>query len=114
MKKTSIKNDAGILKNIYTVVVDRKLNRPQDSYVAGLLESGGAKIHEKLSEETAELIDASQGADIQNIIHETADVLFHTIVLLGHHGIAPEAVYTELYKRWGVSGIQEKAARNRQ
>lgn len=109
MKKTSIKND--IFSDLYQLVQERKLNPSGNSYMSLLLTKGLDKIHAKISEETAELIDASHNKTRDDIIHEAADLWFHTLMLLGYWDIPPEAVYDELIRRQGVSGLEEKAGR---
>jgi phosphoribosyl-ATP pyrophosphohydrolase len=110
MKKTCTKND--ILSELYQVVLDRR-QRPADaSYVSALLRSGGANIRAKISEEAAELTDASAAGSRGAVIHEMADLWFHCLVLLGHHEISPGDIFNELLRRRGVSGLAEKESRN--
>lgn len=81
------------------------------SYVAGLLARGGDAILRKVLEEATETLLASKEGDKLQVVRETADLWFHTLVLLAHHGLGPEDVLAELQRREGVSGIAEKAAR---
>ena len=111
MKKQSIKSDARILDKLYSVILERKASLSPDSYVASLFKKGTEKIHAKIAEESGELIEASQQAYREGIIHETADLIFHTMVLLGQWDIAPDEIYSELKRRFGVSGIVEKQQR---
>ncbi len=100
-----------ILQSIYQVIRERKASPSEDSYTASLMAKGIDKILKKVGEEAAELIIAGKGGLREEIIYETADLFFHTLVLLGYHDIAPEEIYNELRRRFGVSGIAEKRAR---
>ena len=111
MKKQSTKSDAAILDRLYEVIRQRKESLSPDSYVASLFIKGTAKMHAKIAEEAGELIDASELGDRAHIVHETADLIFHTMVLLGQWDIQPGEIYSELARRWGVSGIKEKESR---
>jgi phosphoribosyl-ATP pyrophosphohydrolase len=111
MKKQSIKSDAAILDLLYEVIRQRKETPSPDSYVASLFVKGTKKIHAKIVEEAGELVEASELGDRGHIVHETADLIFHTMVLLGQWDIPPEEIYGELARRWGVSGITEKESR---
>ena len=112
MKKQSIKSDASILDKLYSVILERKASLSPDSYVASLFIQGTEKMHVKIAEESGELIEASQKSYREGIIHEAADLIFHTMVLLGHWDIAPDEIYSELNRRFGVSGIVEKQQRS--
>lgn len=83
----------------------------QTSYVAKLLSKGQDSILKKIGEESTELVMASKDGEAERIIAEMADVWFHCLVLLTHHGLRPEAVLEELARRQGQSGLQEKASR---
>ena len=100
-----------ILEAIYQVILERKSASPESSYTAALMAKGGDKILKKIGEEAAELIIAGKGGVRQEIVYETADLIFHAFVLLGFHDISPEEVYDELRRRFGVSGIVEKESR---
>ena len=88
-----------------------------DSYVAQLHAKGLNKILEKLGEECTETIlaakDAQVSAQKDDLIYETADLWFHSMVMLSHLDINHEAVLNELGRRFGLSGIEEKAARKK-
>ena len=90
---------------------DRKLASKESSYVASLYNQGTNKILEKISEESEEVIMAAKKEDKEDIIHEIADLWFHTLVLLRHKNISLEEIETELAKRFGISGFEEKASR---
>ena len=111
MKNQSIKSDAAVLDRLYSVIQGRKAHPLHDSYVASLFVKGTAKMHAKIAEESVELIEASQKATREGIIHETADLIFHTMVLLGQWEIGLDEIYGELERRWVVSGIKEKESR---
>jgi phosphoribosyl-ATP pyrophosphohydrolase len=111
MKKQSTKSDAAIVGRLYSVIQERKAGLSPDSYVASLFMQGKEKMHAKIAEEAGELVEASQQANRHGIIHETADLIFHAMVLLGQWDIRPDEIYAELERRWGVSGISEKESR---
>lgn len=81
------------------------------SYVASLAEKGLDTILKKIGEEATEAVIAAKGDDPEKIIYETADLWFHTMVMLAYKGIAIEQIMAELERRMGVSGLDEKAAR---
>ena len=91
----------GIVQQIFEVIEDRKANPKADSYVSGLFAKGQDQILKKVGEEAAELMVASKNGKTEEIIYEVADLWFHTLVLLGFHGIAPPEVAQELRKRYG-------------
>jgi phosphoribosyl-ATP pyrophosphohydrolase/phosphoribosyl-AMP cyclohydrolase len=90
-----------ILQQIFEVVADRKVNPKADSYVSRLFAKGQDQILKKIGEEAAELVVASKNGKPEEIIYELADLWFHTLVLLGYHGVAPREVARELRKRQG-------------
>ncbi|MDD2308302.1 MAG: phosphoribosyl-ATP diphosphatase [Desulfuromonadaceae bacterium] len=100
-----------ILQSVYQVILDRKANPTDSSYTSSLMRGGIDKILKKVGEEATEVVIAAKGGRPDEIVYETTDLLFHLLVLLGHQGIPPEAVYSELRRRFGTSGIAEKAAR---
>jgi len=99
------------LGQLARVIEQRKNASAEGSYVASLCDKGLDAILKKIGEESAELIIAAKNADAQQIIHESADLWFHTLVLLAAKDLTPEAVLNELERRFGVSGLQEKANR---
>jgi len=101
-----------ILQAVYQVILDRKANPNDSSYTSSLMSGGINKILKKVGEEATEVVIAAKGGIAEEIVYETADLLFHLFVLLGHQNIPPEAVYNELRRRFGTSGIAEKAARS--
>lgn len=105
-------HEADILQAVYQVILDRKAT-PSDnsSYTASLMRGGIDKILKKVGEEATEVVIAAKGGVHDEIVYETTDLVFHLLVLLGHQDIPLEAVYNELRRRFGTSGIAEKAAR---
>lgn len=86
---------------------------PDASYAAKLLANGPDAILKKIGEESTELVMASKDNVSQRIISETADLWFHCVVALVHHGLRPEDVLAELARREGTSGLTEKANRKK-
>ena len=84
---------------------------PETSYVAKLLTKGQDSILKKVGEEATELVMASKDGQKDRVVAETADLWFHCLVLLTHHGLRPEDVLSELDRREGLSGLEEKASR---
>lgn len=103
--------DAEILKRLGEVLAARRRADPASSYVAGLFAKGEDAILKKLAEESAETVLAAKGGDKLHIVRETADLWFHSLVLLAWHGLSPEDVLAELRRREGISGIEEKKSR---
>lgn len=101
-----------ILQKLCAVLDERKQADPDQSYTASLLQDGPDKILKKLGEEATELVIASKSDENDAIIHETADLLFHMLVLLKHHDLSIDDIYSELEKRFGLSGHEEKARRD--
>ena len=99
------------LQQLTDILEKRKTADASESYVASLYESGLEKILDKISEETLELIEAAREEDTEHVIHEVADLWFHCMVLLAEKNLSYENVLTELDKRFGVSGLVEKAQR---
>ena len=101
-----------ILKSLADVVENRMGEDPAHSYVASLAAAGPDAVLKKVAEEAGEIILAAKNRDDTGIIHETADLWFHTMVMLALHGLRPEQVLEELARRFGTSGIEEKAGRH--
>ncbi len=100
-----------VLRSLDAVIAARRDADSGVSYVASLLRRGEDKILEKIGEEAVETILASKSGDARAIVHETADLWFHCLVMLAFHGLGSEDVLGELQRRFGVSGHEEKAAR---
>jgi len=99
------------LQLLFKTILQRKAHPAENSYTSSLLAKGGDKILKKLGEESTELVIAGKGGERSEIIYETADLLYHTLVLLVHHNVSLDDVYGELRRRFGISGIEEKASR---
>nr|VFK68489.1 MAG: phosphoribosyl-ATP pyrophosphatase [Candidatus Kentron sp. UNK]VFK73595.1 MAG: phosphoribosyl-ATP pyrophosphatase [Candidatus Kentron sp. UNK] len=99
------------LYRLARVLKQRKSADPENSYVADLYSRGMNAILKKIGEETAEVIMSAKDGDRRAIVHEIADLWFHTLVLLIHQGLEPDMVIEELEKRFGTSGLVEKANR---
>ena len=100
-----------ILQRLMAVLASRKGADPDSSYVAGLYHKGLDAILKKIGEESAETIIAAKSGDKQQIVHETADLWFHCLVMLAQQNLDARLVLQELERRFGVSGLDEKAAR---
>lgn len=100
-----------ILEQLAEVLEQRKQADPEVSYVARLYRKGLDEILKKLGEEAIETIIAAKGGDPGKLVYETTDLWFHSLVLLAHQGLGPEAVLAELDRRFGLSGLTEKASR---
>jgi phosphoribosyl-ATP pyrophosphohydrolase len=100
-----------IVSRIYAVILDRKANPTPDSYVCKLLAKGEDKILQKVGEEAVEVLLAAKSGRDEALVYELADLAFHALVLMGAKGVPPERVAAELERRFGTSGIEEKAAR---
>lgn len=99
------------LQKLARVLEERKQADPASSYVAGLYHKGLDAILQKVGEEAVETILAAKGDSPQHLVSETADLWFHTLVMLAERGLGPEPVLAELERRFGLSGLEEKAAR---
>jgi phosphoribosyl-ATP pyrophosphohydrolase len=101
-----------ILKKLEQILAQRKNADADDSYVASLYTKGTDEILKKIGEESAEVIIAAKDDEQEKIIYEVADLWFHTLVLLQHKNIEVAKIEAELSKRFGLSGLTEKANRN--
>jgi phosphoribosyl-ATP pyrophosphohydrolase len=102
------------LAELMAVIEDRKANPPEKSYTTRLLAGGVEKIGEKILEEAGEVVEAAAepgDAGRTHTIAEAADLIYHVFVLLGYRDIRLDEVETELARRFGISGLDEKAAR---
>lgn len=104
--------DERILFRVAAAIEARKTALPETSYVAGLLQKGDNAILKKIGEEATETVMAAKDGDKLSIVHEVADLWFHCLVLLSSRGLGPQDVLSEMARREGVSGIDEKASRN--
>jgi phosphoribosyl-ATP pyrophosphohydrolase/phosphoribosyl-AMP cyclohydrolase len=102
-----------ILQAVYNVIQERKQQSPESSYVASLFAKGLDKILGKIGEEATETAVAGKGGNADEVVYEATDLLFHTLVLLGYYDLPPERIYAELRRRFGLSGLEEKARRGK-
>jgi phosphoribosyl-ATP pyrophosphohydrolase len=100
-----------ILEDLYATIAGRKGGDPDTSYTAKLFSRGRGKIAQKVGEEACETIVAALSEGAPQVIGESADLLYHLMVLWAECGVAPKDVFAELARRQGVSGIAEKNAR---
>ena len=100
-----------ILQQLSEVLEQRKAADPDSSYVAKLYAKGLDAILKKIGEEATETVMAAKDGDADKVIYEVADLWFHTLVLLSQQGLSHEAVLNELARRFGMSGLEEKASR---
>lgn len=100
-----------ILQQLAEILEARKGADPESSYVAKLYGKGLDAILKKVGEEATETILAAKDGDKDHLVYETADLWFHTLVMLAQQGLGPDAVLQELARRFGLSGLDEKAAR---
>jgi phosphoribosyl-ATP pyrophosphohydrolase len=102
-----------ILNALDEILEQRKQADPDESYTAKLFNDGLDSILKKVGEEATETVIASKSGDNSDIIHEVADLWFHTLVMLKHHGLDSNDILKELEGRFGLSGLEEKANRNK-
>ncbi|HEY5000071.1 MAG TPA: phosphoribosyl-ATP diphosphatase [Usitatibacter sp.] len=105
--------DRDILERLEASIAARRGADPAVSYVASLNAKGLDHILKKVAEEAVETVIASKGAEREAIVHETADLWFHCLVMLAWHGIPAGEVLAELERREGRSGLEEKASRKK-
>ena len=102
-----------VVARVAEVIARRRRERPEKSYVVSLLDAGLPKINAKIAEESGELTEALNENDAAHTAHEAADLIFHTLVGLEAAGVSVDAVFAELRRRFGISGIDEKASRGK-
>ncbi|MDH5611939.1 MAG: phosphoribosyl-ATP diphosphatase [Gammaproteobacteria bacterium] len=100
-----------ILQQLAEILEQRKSAEADSSYVASLYHKGLDAILKKIGEEATETVMAAKDGDKEKLIYEIADLWFHSMVLLAHEGLKPDDVLQELARRFGVSGLEEKASR---
>ena len=106
-----------IFARLMTVIEDRKQNPPAKSYTTSLFQGGVPNIGGKIREEAEEVIEAADEpgeAGRAHLVYESADLIYHLFVMLGHKEIPLVEVENELARRFGISGIDEKAARSQE
>lgn len=101
-----------LLNQLAEVLESRKGADPDSSYVAKLYSKGLDAILKKIGEEATETVMAAKDGQADKIIYEVADLWFHSMVLLAQQGLRPEQVLAELQRRFGLSGLEEKARRS--
>lgn len=104
---------ADVLDELAAVLESRKSADPGSSYVASLYAGGLPAILAKVEEEAGEVVEAGRSRDDDAVVNEVADLWFHTLVLLAQRGLGPGPVLRELQRRFGRSGLDEKAGRLR-
>jgi phosphoribosyl-ATP pyrophosphohydrolase len=113
-RQTAASHDAGVLDRLWETIMSRRATDPELSHSARLLSRGTAKIAQKFGEEAVEcVIEAVSGQSHAALIAESADVLYHLLVLWVDSEVHPKEVWAELQRREGVSGVAEKASRLR-
>ena len=107
-----------VLSQLMQVILDRQRHPSSGSYTSSLFSEGVNKIGRKISEEAAEVVEAAaegeSEAASQHLVHEAADLVYHLLVMLAHRGKTLADVEAELQRRFGISGLEEKASRQEQ
>jgi phosphoribosyl-ATP pyrophosphohydrolase len=103
--------DGTVLDRLYGVIASRRGGDPATSYTAKLFSQGAAKIAQKLGEEAVEAVIEGVRGDPARLAQESADLLYHLLVLWAETGVAPEQVWQALEARVGRSGLEEKKSR---
>jgi phosphoribosyl-ATP pyrophosphohydrolase len=101
------------LERIAATIEARKGGDPQSSYVARLLAGPEDALLKKIGEEATETVLAAKGGERLHLVRETADLWFHSMIVLAKHGLGPGDVLAEMHRREGISGLDEKAARKK-
>ncbi len=96
----------GILEGVLRTIEDRRAHPQNGSYTTKLFHGGHDKILKKVAEEAGEVLIAAKGGKKKEIIYEVADLFFHTLMVLGYHGISLQEIYQELGQRFGKSGLR--------
>ena len=107
------KKPGEVLTALYKTIDERKSADPEKSYTARLYAKGTEKLAQKLGEETVEAIIAAVTDNRKDLVDESADMLYHLLVLWADRGVHPDEVLAELEARMGTSGLAEKASRKR-
>jgi len=104
---------SNILEQVAQILEERKLESAEKSYVASLYAKGLDSILKKIGEEATETVIAAKDGNKKQIVYETADLWFHCLVLLAHQNLGPNDILQELQRRFGLSGLEEKAQRDK-
>lgn len=110
-KATPLPSGVAVLDRLYGVIMDRRTADPARSHSARLLSRGPAKVAQKFGEEAVECLIEAVAGNPAALVAESADVLYHLLIMWVAAGVAPDQVWEELQRREGVSGIAEKASR---
>ena len=105
---------SAVLQQLFSVLEERKSNPPPNSYTARLYQGGVSKIGKKIEEEAREVIEAASEPGEpgrRHLIYESSDLLYHLLVMLAYNGVRLDEVEAEIARRFGQSGMEEKAAR---
>jgi phosphoribosyl-ATP pyrophosphohydrolase len=105
--------DSRVIEDLYAVIANRKGADPDTSYTAKLFHKGRLKIAQKLGEEATETVIAAVAQSSDKVVSESADLLYHLLVLWAECGVEPQDVWDELHRRSGTSGIAEKKSRQK-
>ncbi len=100
-------SSGGILEAVLRTIVDRREHPQPGSYTSKLFAGGHDKILKKVAEEAGEVLLASKGGKKEDIVYEVADLLFHTLMVLGYHEVRLREIYEELGRRFGKSGLRD-------
>ena len=101
----------GVIDTLYHTLLERKQADPESSYTAKLYAKGDNAILKKVAEESGEFLLAVKDGNGDEIVYEAADLLYHALVALAHKDISPDRIRQELARRFGLSGLEEKARR---
>lgn len=100
-----------VFDRLYEVIADRSKNPKKESYTTQLFTGGAVAIGDKVLEEAVELVQAARAGGKADVVHETADLIYHMWVLMAAAGVSLDDVRRELVRREGISGLKEKAGR---
>ena len=100
-------NKVEVLVRLFETIEERSMDDPSQSYTAQLLSEGKEKCIAKLKEESLETIEAAEKEEISQIIYESADLIYHLLVLWKKFGLTPDQIYEELEKREGKTGLRK-------
>jgi len=100
-------NKVDVLVRLFETIETRSKEDPSKSYTAKLLSEGKSKCIEKLKEESLETVKAAEEENVEQIIYESADLIYHLLVMLKKFDITPDQVYEELEKREGKTGLRD-------
>jgi phosphoribosyl-ATP pyrophosphohydrolase len=102
-----------IFSDLFDIIEERKSSTADKSYVASLMTKGTVKINSKIMEEAEEVCDAALKDDKDHLVYELCDLIFHSFVMAGYKDITLADIEKELSRRFGKSGLEEKAERKR-